>query len=75
MIDILGIITLIIIALLQRYVLSNNRYVWLGGILPILFLGSVIFLIISRNQGFNFSNIALLFFGTTILLGLWNAGH
>ena len=75
MIDILGIGTLIIIAIIQRYVLSNNRYVWLGSILPIIFLVSIIGFIIYTKQGFNISNMLLIFFGTTILLGLWNAGH
>lgn len=75
MIDILGVGSLLIIVLIQRFVLSNNRYTWLGAILPILFLLGTIYLVSQSSQGFTVSNILVIFFGTTMLLGFWAAGH
>lgn len=75
MIDIIGIGSLLIVVLIQRFVLSNNRYTWLGAILPAIYLIGTIYMVLQSGQGFTISNVLVIFFGTTLLLGFWAAGH
>lgn len=69
-----GFLVLVILAFIQRFIMSNNKFPWLGGIIPIIFFGYFIYLYLSYNS-FSFKGVLPITIGTTTYLSLWIKGR
>ncbi|WP_125771836.1 hypothetical protein [Companilactobacillus furfuricola] len=45
--------------LLEKYIFANNRYAWLGAVIPVLSIGIVTWLLVSARMTWGFADLII----------------
>lgn len=75
MTEILAIALFLIVAAIHRYILSYRSQVWLGAIVPVIYIGFVVFVLLNANRSLTLGDYIPFTVGLTILLAFWVDGH
>lgn len=67
-------IVILIALMIHRYVFSNRKQVWLGAIVPVLFIVANIYLVNYRKES-DFYNYIYLTLGLLVLFSFWRDGR
>lgn len=67
-------IGILIAIMMHRYVFSNRKQVWLGAIVPVLFIATNIYLVNYRKES-DFYNYIYLTLGLLVLFSFWRDGR
>lgn len=74
MTELIFFVVVILLLLIERYVLANTKYFWLGGIIPLL--GTIgIILVMVKSQHLIFRDFIMAAIGVIVLLFFWGEGH
>lgn len=73
--EILAIVLFLLVAAIHRYILSYRKQVWLGAIVPGIYVIFVIFVIMNSKHTLSFGDYIPFTVGFTILLAFWVDGH
>lgn len=67
-------IVILIALMIHRYVFSNRKQVWLGVIIPVIFIAANIYLVNYRKES-DFYNYIYLTLGLLVLFSFWRDGR
>ncbi|MFP4921952.1 hypothetical protein [Staphylococcus coagulans] len=74
-IKLLSFIGFILVLAIHRYVLSNNRFAWLGAIVPLIYIIGISVAIINSDKTLALFDYVPFILGLVLLLVFWGRGR